>query len=296
MNRKGQFPEEIGWTLIVLLVVVIFSVTFLIYSLLIVRFPGIGKGPISESIEFIHMSNRPNIVAETLSSYLIDDRQVLEHAIESAHAGSLANASSDIEKGVEYYMNYYDYVSYYINIRNTDGNEIMSASNKLTTCGENNDGFCSSPVLKYLNSDPLGAICGKGRIKIDDVDNACKNLITGKYCCKDNKDSTGHYLDQNNNPLPSCGDDTRYDGVCDYPDKGRVFVHTINFPFFMIVTIDLCREGRLTLNDRDNVCSSGMLCCASVSSGSEKFYDVKTEVPLLYKGGKLGWLEVIVGV
>jgi len=114
---KG-FIEEITWTAIIWIVLVIIIIIALIYFL-ITNLPW-GPKSIEYSIEFADISNKPYLVAEVLTHYKIEDRQLMEHCIESSVVGSLERADSqDIGDYLKEFMNKYEF-KYEIILHNED--------------------------------------------------------------------------------------------------------------------------------------------------------------------------------
>lgn len=294
---KGQFPEDIGWTLIVLVMAVFIGVAFIMYALVITKVPFIGKDPISTSLEFVTLSSRPHILAESVLFRKIIDRQFLEHAIESSFVGSMESAGSGgIENEVRYFVDRFDIKFYQISIKDTEGNEIFQVSEKLTECQDDkgNAGVCTK---KFVNSE--GAVCGNGADRIDDVFDACK---VNEVCCAGYEYKTnGHnyyqsrvYPDDPNKRETACGPNQNEKfGICDYPRKD------IRVGKKRIAT---CRAGMTRIDEENDECKNrnpgdDLICCLPVSYGTgTPFFETKSVVPLLYKGkDRVGYIEVITG-
>jgi hypothetical protein len=299
---KGQFPEDIGWTLIVLIVVIFFTVVFLIYALLVVRTPFIGKGPISYSLEFVKISNRPYLTAEVLSRYMIGDRQFIEHAIESAFVGSMENASSDIGREVDYFMKHYKFLvvfnHYIIIIRNTDENIIFSADNMYPSCADDkgHKGVCIS-LAREEHYDPVGTRCGMGADEVVDVTGACKPV---DVCCV--------YYEKDDGYFRSTINSSKFAVACGHPEKpGKIGVcdkaATLNL---LIKKFQICKYGKERIEEEEingqeeceviNPKGDTPICCTTPELlTKEGIFSSRADVPLLYKGG-IGYLEVMVDV
>jgi len=305
MNRKGQFPEDIGWTLIVLVAVVFIGIVFIMYALVITRLPIVGSGPMSTSLEFVHLSNRPYVVTEAMMHRMIDDRQMLEHAIEMAFVKSLEGSSSiGIEDDIKYVMDHFDLKYYQIIIKDGEGNEIIDISKKITACEDaaGNSGVCTS---RFYN--PENNICGMGADRIDDYYSVCPQ---GELCCLDYEYRTDGYTRYQSRINPSkilapCGpDQNKKFGICDY-GRGGIKI------FKKLITS--CRPGREQVEQEDvggiGECKArtgfgssrvDLVCCVPTSFGSDPIgFGTKSTVPLLYKsggiGGSVGYLEVVTG-
>lgn len=305
-KMKGQLPEEMGWTLIFLLVFVFLIVTFIIFGL-IVRAPFTGMQPLSYSIEFVNMANRPYILAEILSHYMFDDRQFLEHALESIIVNSKEKANSlGIENGLKQFLKSYELKFYSISVKNKDENELISASNKLKRCGENGVGVCTERYIsvckiKFITlPPPFGTIirstcevqakgCGNGRIKIDDPNKDC---ALAEICCMEHKDNEGHYLDENNNILPNCGPPGQKIGVCDDTKlRKEISINIVSKKY----ALDDCRDGRKRIEEEDDECKDPLICCTPLSDVSEVNLMTEANIPLLYKDQIFGYIEVVIG-
>ena len=89
---KGQI-EQVGWTAIVFVFFVIVTVVAFAHYL-IIQLPW-GPGTIKYSVEFADFANKPYIFGEVLTHYVIEDRQLMEHCLESVIVDSLERAKSE---------------------------------------------------------------------------------------------------------------------------------------------------------------------------------------------------------
>jgi hypothetical protein len=318
--KKG-LAEEFGWPPILLLIAVVVLVVGLILSI-IIRLPGIGSGPISPSLEYVVLRNKPYLVSEVLSNYMVDDRQVLEHALESSFTGSLENSgSTNIEKDIKLFMNNYiedQSLRYYsVVIRDTEGKEIFYADSMFHKCGQNQEGICVKDVRYCITSipisgnplDPYRCIqyskayhgCGRARDEISDVNDNCKH---DEACCVDYelRDDENYHSKLTGNVLtPECGLPDNKRGVCDVGTPAtyvRVLIPGSLIPIYQNIAVLGCREGWKRIEEEANECDEnrGVTCCVPISTYAEEpTAEALAATPLLYKSDKLGWFEVIVG-
>jgi hypothetical protein len=113
---KG-FIEEITWTVIIWIFLVVIVIIALIHFIIINLG---GPGSIKYSVEFADLSNKPYLVAEVLTHYKIEDRQLIEHCIESVVVNSLERADSqNIGDYLKDFMDKYG-IKYEITLHNGD--------------------------------------------------------------------------------------------------------------------------------------------------------------------------------
>src|SRR3989338_4312572 len=206
--RKGQtMPEDMGMTILFLMVVVVMVLIGLLLSVSL-RIPYIKDGEltsaqlISYSIDFVSIANRPNMIADVLTSARSEDRSVLEKSLETVIVGSLANAqASELPETLEGLMKSYSSRNYYISIKR-DSNELINADSMQFKCGEKSEGWCVSRRL-------AGENCDVGRIEIDDAD-VCKPL---QVCCKHDVNA---YAGAGNKNVITCENSK---GVCSAGDR-----------------------------------------------------------------------------
>lgn len=285
---KGQEISSIAWTALVLVAVV-----FLIAMLLIVSVVNsLTTDPRGFTVSFVKTLNDPYSVLEGLSHYRINDRQLLEHSIESVVTGSLKNSGSgSISAALADFLNKYERRIYIVSI---DGKEnILSITNIRGTsleeikCGEN--AYCTDNYpfgdSKYVN--PAG-VCQVGKVPADDKDKKCKS---GQTCCKYDP---GEYAKTDQNavkwaiyPVVECG---RNDiGICNPVVKAPPAA-----PKGPLIEKEYCGNGFVIVDDVGDICRSANdgqtpVCCAFAGGAELQSARIaeKADVPFLYKGRTL---------
>ncbi len=265
---KGIFTD-IGFTVAVLITAVIVILAMLV---LFVIFEFKGKDPMSYSLGFVDLSNKPYLLSGSLLHLKIDDRQFIEHAIEASVVGSLANSRSvGVKQLLKDFMN--KYILDYYNVKvSYNNNEIFSIDSLLDKCGPagNKEGYC----IRAGTSVPH---CEVGWIQIPKEETDCSEsyteylpeggAITGTNyaCCKydiETYKQTGIY------EIRQCGN---YGiGVCS----------------------EHCSEASIQLNEgnaecNDNDLNEGLtkICCAqkSLDVATQTGYATSAEIPLFYR-------------
>lgn len=179
MKGQSSLPEDIGWTIFIV-IAVIFIVVISLIMVGKARFDNYGRGSnLIYSLYFVSISTEPYLVGESLSFYGIRDRQFFEHALESAVTGSLESSSSmNVPAELKLFMEAYEFRRYAVEIR-SGGKSVLNLDNILTRCGTAGDGIC---VNKYSNDITA---CGIGRVEIDDA-GVCSFYQT---CCREEPSS-----------------------------------------------------------------------------------------------------------
>ena len=283
-NKKGSsMLEDIGWTLIVLVVFEILAIiTIVVYWQMSV--PGSDAESISYSVEFVQVYNKPYMLAEVLAHTQLTDRQFLEQAIEISAAGSVEGASATslpvgVKDFVQSYINSYTVRNYEISI-SRDNNEIITIDNKILKCGANSEGFCRSNII-------FGSTCDVGYVEIND-NGACGFT---EACCKYDPTTYADTVGmQKNIAVVSCGPNQV--GVC---SQGR----TPGSRSIPKRGGNICDYGEILV--KDPVCNTAnngdtLLCCATdtVEPSVVAGLSTRSVVPLLYKNLVVGTLEVTI--
>jgi len=127
---KG-FIEDITWTALVWIVVIVLLALVLAHFL-VISLPW-GPGSIKYSIMFSDFVNRPYTVAGALTYYKIEDRQLLEHSLESVIVSSIERAKSQaVIKDLESFMKSYD-TDYQVTLSNSNIIFSIGKKHKLST-------------------------------------------------------------------------------------------------------------------------------------------------------------------
>ena len=179
MKGQQSLPEDIGWTIFIVIAVIFIAVI----SLIMVgktRFDNYGRGSnLVYSLYFVSISTEPYLVGESLSFYGIGDRQFFEHALESSVTGSLESSSSlSVPAELRLFMEAYEFRRYAVGIR-SGRKSVLNLDNILTRCGTAGDGAC----VNRFNNDIT--TCGIGRVEIDDA-GVCSFYQT---CCREEPSS-----------------------------------------------------------------------------------------------------------
>ncbi len=264
-DKKGII--EFGTTVFILLfVVVLVVIALLIYVTHL-------ASQVSPSYQVVDKSSRQFFIADALSHLRLQDRQLIEHAIESSTAGSLAKSNSQfIDDSVAGFLGSYGMKYYSFSIKSGD-KYISYADSIPNKCGANDEGICMDPVTYSVSDIQLNVQdkCGIGRMGID----AAGKCSDSEVCCQEHLDGSGNYLDSSGKRLAKCGSVGNRIGVCDYPQKHAFLKST-------------CYPGRIEIDKEDKECA-GMICCAPfgdetlASTGSLYTADI----PILFKGKAL---------
>src|SRR3989338_3645412 len=116
-SKKGQLLAT--WTT---MLVVMVGVAAIIIVILFFIFAVVGnRTPMT--YEVVNAFNQPYSVAEILTHYRPDDRNVIEQAIESSYAGSLENAQTQsLDRSLKLFLEPYGFAYYEVTI--ADGKKI----------------------------------------------------------------------------------------------------------------------------------------------------------------------------
>lgn len=270
---KGlSMPEDLGMTIVFLLLLAGMTImVFLVY--IQIKFPFFtSENPISYSIDFVSIANKPYTLTEVLSQARFGDRSFLEQAIESTAAGSLDDAqATDLPGQVSDFVKTYG-LSYSISIK--DGEEIMKAESGEFKCGENGAGWCT-----YKKSTEN---CDVGRVEIDSK-GACD---LSQVCCKNDIQA---YAARGRHSVTRC----MSIGVC---SEGRKITNWYGtFPFLYRTSIGpFCDAGQVYLGTPSACTGDTKVCCAPADEETltQMGLTNKVTVPLLYKPNIAGKLEV----
>jgi hypothetical protein len=267
---RGFITALGGTILVVIVAAVVITIGFL--ALLATTFTGGG----SNYIEFVSASSRPYAVASVISELNTGDRQFLEEAVEIA-VSNVTNASAQRASGYlkDFFTAYKDDKPFISVIIKRSDDELLSVSNTDNQCGDNLEGYCVDSSAAqgqgpYLGSS-FGQNCGAGRRKIDDVHYNQNKCDKGLCCIEDL--TNGHY----GAGLRTCGPERgEKKGICDLSIYGK------------------CAAGRVNYPSESNECMSGTVCCIPANQAEDIVFSrfSTAEVPLLYRDGFLGTMEV----
>ncbi len=218
-------------------------------------------------------ASKPYFIGDAFEYLKLKDRQFLEHALEAVATGSMGASNSEpIFKDIHAFLDKYKLDFYSVVITKND-NVLARIDSIPYKCGDSQQGICMSPVVTSTVKEVITAGCGKSRKEINDATDACG---FGEMCCADNKNDKGQWLDSAGNVVPSCGTARNRIGVCDFAQGSE------------------CPTGRVAIPQESSQCSAGLLCCAPLSARSlQSIGQVRgADIPVLYKGGILGFIEV----
>lgn len=271
---KGLMPEDIGWTLIFMVVIAALAI---IGVFMFIKVAFFGE-QLSYTVQFLSVESRPYTLAEVMAHTKIDDRTILEQSIESMTAGSLEGASAtDFPGNLKSFVNAFGLRNYYVSVGN--GNEIMRIESTEFKCGANKEGWCTHRRI-------AGENCDVGRIEIDG--NGDCNLL--QVCCKYDPAA---YATISQKSVLNCGNER---GVCSEGRKLTTWIGVL--PPLPIRTGPFCDTGQIYFGKpaecRNANRGETRICCApkteeiQVASGTLS----RATVPLLYKIQVYGTLEV----
>ena len=274
---KGMNISDTFWTLIltVFVAVMIILATFIWLQITLPFFS--TADPVSYSIEFVHVVNKPFMIAEVLGHVKFDDRTVFEQSIETS-VTSLQNAqTTGLPSYLSSYLDKYELREYEIAIANGN-NVIMSVESTESKCGDNLEGWCSDS-------------CGVGRVKISSGSYRCPILYVPeggapieKDCCKD--DIPAYQSLPNPKDVRSCGPSGQ--GVCS--EGKRPFYARVYELIWGTSWKYECEESRVDLGNPPE-CGPPLnggntrACCAPMTADNQvdAGIAVRAIVPLLYK-------------
>ncbi|GEM_PF-6557291 len=219
-------------------------------------------------------ASKPYFIGDAFEYMKLKDRQFLEHALETAATGSMGASNSEpAVKDIRAFLDKYKLDFYSVVITKND-NVLARIDSVPHKCGDSQQGICMSQLSQAIGGGgaiPLG--CGNGRKEVSDATNACGFF---EICCADNKNPNGQWLDSGGNVIPSCGTARNRIGVCDFAQGSE------------------CPTGRVSIPKESGQCSTGLLCCAPLSARTlQSIGQVRgAEIPVLYKGEILGFIEV----
>lgn len=269
--KGSSLVEDIGWTLIVLVVFEILAVIALfLYVQIQIKTPFFSStDPIAYSIDFLEIYNKPYMLTEVLANVKIKDRQMLEQAIEVSVANSLNGASApNLPDDLAVFLNKYQFDDYQVLI-NRENREVSDIENAGRRCGDNLEGWCVLPSA--------GVGCDVGRVQIIQGDNIC---APSRICCKE--DIPAYKALNTGLDVVLCGSNR---GVC----SGTV----INPSGDQGGPIYLCEDKREKIETNSCLGTNGgktPVCCAPFLEKTPT-QTTKGRVPLLYKQ-TFGTLEV----
>lgn len=244
---KGIFTD-IGFTVAVLITAVIVILAMLV---LFVIFEFKGKDPMSYSLDFVDLSNKPYMLSGGLLHLKIDDRQFIEHAIEASVVGSFESSGYEaLHDKLNEFLDKYDLEYYGVEIKGD--NTVLNLNNGPLRCGPAEaNGYCSS-------------FCDVGQVEIPGGNSDCGS----GYCCDFNPDK---YIEEGGQyEIYICGS---YDnGICSMgPVCGSAMIEL--------------EEGNEECNTFDVNHGQTLICCAPKTSENVIItgYATSAEIPLFYR-------------
>lgn len=235
--------------------------------------------PISYSIEFAQIVNKPFLLAEVTTSTSFGDRRFLEQSIEAA-VTSLGNSqSTDLPNDLRDFIDKYNLEDYSVVIKqNTEKMRVESTALKCGGNERNPEGWCV-----YGN-------CGTGRIEINPSALTCNAL---QKCCKE--DAAAYEQIPGHNRIERCG--PLQTGVCSEglrPKWARTYeiLKGTHYEYS-------CEQNRRDLGNlpecRSPTVNNGntQACCAPLDAQEEisKGLSNTVTIPLLFKN-QIGRLEI----
>jgi len=247
---KG-FVTDIGFTVAVLVTAVIVILAMLV---LFVIFEFKGKDPMSYSLDFVDLSNKPYLLSGSLLHLKIDDRQFIEHAIEASVVGSFESSGYDaLHDKLKEFLDKYGLEYYSVEIKGD--NAVLSLNNLFPACGEKKEGVCVNLWHKTISE------CGTLREEVQPND--CGGDLT---CCKYVVEADYDPSDHHGLHVFYCGNYGR--GVCDFE----------------------CDETQIELEEGKEDCKgtnndNSPYCCAPKTSENVIItgYATSAEIPLFYR-------------
>ncbi len=288
-SHKGQLLATWTTMLVVMVGVAAIIIVMLFFIFAVIRVQFGGGAPMT--YEVINAFNHPYSVAEILTHYRPDDRNVIEQAIESSYAGSLENAQAQrLDRSLKLFLEPYGFAYYEVTI--ADGKKIMRLDSAATQCGDG--GVCTYKynVFAYETGTGNIAYCNVGRIEISGT---C--LSQNTVCCKNVCDDPNSNECQSNKAkwgninVIKCGSDS----------KGTCSARSVNpknwwefWRFYESGYADICGEGRVKGDSSDCEEFAAPLCCKKAGEAvTEGGLPANAVIPLLYKG-KLGYMTVTI--
>lgn len=296
-KMKGEFPEELVWTSVVLLTVVILSIVGILALLNAFLFQ--GKSSLSSTIDFIVLTNRPYSLATGLTYFRIEDRNFLEHVVETSYSSLDEAKSQGITKSLSEFFDKYE-LSFY-NLRITEGEETRfdllsqeSGSAVGRVCGDSLEGACVF-YDSFRPTDPVSGVCGVGRVEISEGRNKCDPGLAEKAfgavaCCMFSPDE--FEKQKPSIKVQKCGQNS--EGIC---NNDAILVGADGSPSF----IPNCREGTVdkvgeaACHDINN--KQTPTCCLYQNRARKRLVATgllsTAQIPLLYKDS-FGYAEVTI--
>lgn len=280
--------SDIFWTLVLLIVVVIFILMGTLISLQI-RLPFFSTAdPVAYSIEFANIVNKPFMISHVLTHVSFGDRALLEESIEVV-ATSLPRAqATSLPVDLGNFLEKYDLKGYYISVKREKLN-LLKIEKTESKCGNNLEGWC------------VPGYCGVGRVQIDSGNYRCPiysfsdAISMEEQCCKE--DIPAYEQLPNHRTVQPCGPQQK--GVCSEgtrPAWARAY-EILKGTYYEYS----CEENRIdfgNLPECRNPLNGGetRACCAPKTEeiSIQKGIATKAIIPLLYKNLAFGTLEVTV--
>ncbi len=272
---KGmEFPESAVWTpILAVIVVALLVIAFMFYARLMFSLSSTGPVEIY-SIEFVEIANKPFLISQVLAHTKLDDRPVLEQAIQMiVTSPERANADSLAPK-IESFMKAYDMKFYRVKVKKGE-EELLHIQTGEQTCGLDSKGWC---VNQFTG-------CDVGRVKTDDIEEECS---FNEICCKASPSEYTGY------DMQSCDEEK---GYCSEGEKETIYIGVppVSIPWRLG---PFCSEGQIGLGYKpeckDINEGKTIVCCGERTGDLEVTSGIATKatVPLLYKQKILGYFEV----
>jgi len=283
--------------------IIILAVVLIIATGLYVRFVIFGGGPLSQEFETVSSMSNPYSLGAILTHKKIDNRNLLEHNIETLVTGDMTRSDSEnVPANLKDFLDGYDFEFYHVSLeKQVNGkNEktLFSIDNAKRICADSagKKGYCNQRLIFPSKVEE----CNIGRIKISG------NCPWREICCAENA-TNGHYEPKTKKGLDivQCG--SNHEGVCS-ADGNKPYI-AIFIPK-LIAVLPLyksvgCGNGRVRIvSDECKSANKGQtpVCCAPIS---ESFYEktaigTKMIIPLLYRNntnwpkGMLSYMVVFV--
>lgn len=218
--------------------------------------PGSSKKGTQNVYGVVIEQQSPFYLAEDLQHLRIDDRQFLEHAIESMWQN--ATTSDNIKKSLIDFSKPYDF-NYYRIYQELNKKVFYDVSSSKNSCGINLEGICTT---KW----EWPTACGDGREAIQDDKNVCQQ---NELCCARIKNPTN---------VITCG--RLKEGLCTSKAKKTEYTDFDGFAMPYVTLEDECGEGREKIDSTE--CPQNTICC--IEKTQDKTIGGKiVQIPILYK-------------
>ena len=265
---KGQFLSIVTTLIVIVVGIVAIIFAFSAYITFIVKHGGFGY-----DVDVINIFNHPYFIADVILNLKVDDRLVIEHAIESAYVGSLEGSNSQrFPIFLKDFLDRYKFKYYKVSIDSESNIAEISINPK--SCGDSLEGICDLDSFSDIGS------CNVGRIEIPEEKNKChgKNNI----CCKN--DENAYKSLPGAHAIVNCGENNI--GICsEDPEINILTLKLSKFP------CGLSREKIDDLGKCKNMNSGRTPICCSDKEIAFSEFDFNSVVPLFFKD-KLAYMVI----